>query len=223
MNHELINDDCMNVMARYPDKHFDLAIVDPPYGIGVNMNAGRRKNEIKKHIDKRWDNVTPNKSFFNELRRVSKNQIIWGANNFTLNINPSQGWIFWDKDISGDVEFSSGELAYTSFKRSLKKVKIRIQNNHVKEKRIHPTQKPVALYRWILDNYANQNDLILDTHAGSFSSAVACKEKGFSGVFVELDKDYFKEGKKRVDKTSRQYEIMETTKAVEQETIELFN
>ena len=215
MNHELINDDCMNVMARYPDKHFDLAIVDPPY---------RDENQPTKDMRDRGQMETiqgrPKKEYWHELFRVSKNQIVWGANNFQL--PQFKGFIVWDKVIPFKFTMSMAEIAAISegLGTISKICKLRVAGA---ENKIHPTQKPVALYRWILDRYAKPGDLILDTHAGSFSSAVACKEKGFSGVFVELDKDYFDDGKKRVDKTSRQYEIMETTKAVEQETIELFN
>ena len=210
----------MNVMARYPDKHFDLAIVDPPYGIKANQE--KPHNGWADWGIKEWDNYSPDEKYFGELFRVSKNQIIWGANHFISKIcYDSSCWVLWDK---GQREFSlaDGELAWTSFNKAMR-IFTFSRAKALQEGKIHPTQKPVALYRWLLDRYAKPGDLILDTHAGSFSSAVACKEKGFSGVFIELDKDYFKAGKSRVDKTSRQYEIMETTKAVEQETIELFN
>lgn len=192
----------MEYLKTVPDKAFDLAIVDPPYGINVNMNMGVRKNERRKHDSKKWDKNTPPKEYFTELFRVSKNQIIWGANNFELPI--SSGWIFWDKVITGDVEFSEGELAWTSFNKSLKKFSYPIQNNYIKEPRIHPTQKPVQLYSWQLCYYAKEGDKILDTHLGSGSIAIACHDYKFDLVGCELDKDYFEAAKKRFDNHCRQ-------------------
>ena len=222
----------MDIMKKYPDKHFDLAIVDPPYGIGWHkennsMSAGIKKDGTKrvqkswnKPIEKGyklkdWDNAIPNKLYFSELFRISKNQIIWGGNYFTDNLYPHGGWIIWDKGVPDGMSLSQCELAWNSCLNSTRIIKI-LWAGYKKsenENRIHPTQKPVALYRWLLDNYAKPNDLILDTHAGSFSSAVACKEKGFSGVFIELDPDYFRDGKKRVDKASRQYDLIKPDKS----------
>lgn len=203
----------MEYMKSCPDKKFDLAIVDPPYGINMDGGkiGGNNCGKAKCYIQKDWDKEPPSLEYFKELMRVSKNQIIWGANHFISRMPfDSSCWIIWDKDNSGN--FADCEIAWTSFNTAVRKYKFRwngmIQNDMKnKEIRIHPTQKPVALYRWILENYAKPGNLILDTHAGSFSSAVACKEKGFSGVFCELDKEYFDGGKKRVDKTREQLEL----------------
>lgn len=176
-------------MARYPDKHFDLAIVDPPYGIGASeMQMGLGKKKWKK--GKGWDNEVPNPEYFEELFRVSKNQIIWGANHFVLPI--SRGWIFWDKDVQPDLSFSSGELAWTSFDVVLKKANIDYSGFRGKDsEKIHPTQKPVSLYRWLLHNYAEKGQKILDTHLVSGSSRIAAYDYGFDFIGFELDKDYF--------------------------------
>ena len=168
----------MELMKRTPDKYFDLAIVDPPYGVGVNMNAGRKKGEKKRYKDKSWDNETPNQDYFSELFRVSKNQIIWGGNYFTDFLEAKMGWIVWDKNVPEGVSFSDFELAWTSFDVAAKKVRIDycgfIGLNG--QKRIHPTQKPVALYKWLLDKYPKEGDKILDTHLGSMSIAIACHD-----------------------------------------------
>ena len=205
---ELINADCMDIMKKYPDKHFDLAIVDPPYGLDSRLSTGSGKHKNSKfrlqYEKKDWDKI-PDENYFKELFRVSKNQIIWGSNYFIL--PPSRGVICWDKKQMMPT-FSRWELAWTSFDKPAKMIELLSTDIY----RIHPTQKPVALYRWILDNYTKPNDLILDTHAGSFSSAVACKKKGFSGVFIELDSDYFRDGKRRVDKTNRQYDLIKPDK-----------
>ena len=203
----LTNEDNMELMARYPDNYFELAIVDPPYGINVNMNMGVRKGEKRKHKSKGWDNEAPTKEYFKELKRVSKNQIIWGANNFIKNLNSSSGWIYWDKKISGEVEFSAGELAFTSFNKSLKSITIAIQQMYLKEVRIHPTQKPVKLYEWLLMNYAKKGDKILDTHLGSGSIALACHNLGFDLVGCELDTEYYDAACKRLKRHQAQLTI----------------
>ena len=200
----ITNEDNMALMARYPDNYFDLAIVDPPYGINVNMNMGVRKGEKRKHKSKKWDNESPNVEYFEQLFRVSKNQIIWGANNYSNLLNPSSEWIYWDKLITGKVDFSSGELAYTSFKGSLKCFKFAIQSNYLLEKRIHPTQKPVQLYKWVLKKYAQEGFKIIDTHLGSGSHAIAVEEMNrfekmnLTLTACEIDKDYFIETKQRI-------------------------
>ena len=204
---EITNEDNMELMARYPDKYFDLAIVDPPYGINVNMNMGVRKGEKKKHKNKNWDKTIPSENYFNELFRISKNQIIWGANNFTNLLKPSSEWIYWNKMITGNVQFSSGELAYTSFLGCLKSFNYAIQSNYINEKRIHPTQKPVALYKWLLDKYAKQGDKILDTHLGSGSIAIACHDLGFDLTACELDTDYFNAAMKRIAEHKKQIKL----------------
>ena len=187
---DLRNMDCMELMRQYPDKHFDLAIVDPPYGIGrdgskksTSSHGGRKAFDFKG-----WDAKTPDDLYFLELNRVSKNQIIWGANYFTQYLYPSMGWIFWDKGqrICG----SDGELAFSSFNRALRVVEYNRCELAI-EGTIHPTQKPAKLYRWLLSNYAKPGDLILDTHLGSGSIAIACHDLGFDLVASELDADYF--------------------------------
>jgi len=196
---EITNEDNMQLMARYPDKYFDLAIVDPPYGIEVNkMNLGDslRKKKSHKKDGKTWDNKTPPQDYFNELFRVSKNQIIWGANYMIDKIKkPSMGWFYWDKQ-NGDSDFSDGELAYTSFDRALRSYKYHLSKD--KDPRFHPTQKPSHLYKKLLDLYAKQGDKILDTHLGSGSIAIACHDYGFDLTACELDKDYFDAAMKRL-------------------------
>jgi site-specific DNA-methyltransferase (adenine-specific) len=213
----------MDIMKDYPDKYFDLAIVDPPYGIGHSQKAGKQAGERygkaaapKKHYDKKdWDKSIPNKKYYNELFRVSKNQIIWGANYMVDYIPPSMGWIFWDKD-NGSNGYSDGELAFSSFKKGLRKFSFTwngmIQGSMKnKEDRIHPTQKPKALYRWLLENYAKPDFKILDTHLGSGSHAIAWHyfQKGGEFVGIELDKDYFEAAKKRIENETRQLSLFQ--------------
>jgi site-specific DNA-methyltransferase (adenine-specific) len=196
------NEDNMQMMARYPDGFFDLAIVDPPYGISVNMNAGRKKDtKSKKRTIKKWDNETPSKEYFNELFRVSKNQIICGANYMTENLPISMGWIFWDKCVAEGCSFSDGELIWTSYNQSLKKCVIPYSGFIGMEgEKFHPTTKPSKLYKWILDKFAKEGDKILDTHLGSQSSRIAAYKKGFDFYGCELDPDYFKDGCQRFEK-----------------------
>jgi site-specific DNA-methyltransferase (adenine-specific) len=193
------NADCMDIMKGYPDKYFDLAVVDPPYGININMNAGRKKDtRSKKRIVKKWDNETPDNNYFIELFRVSKNQIVWGANYMTKYLPIKSGWIFWDKCVAISCSFSDGELAWTSFDKSLKKAKIPYSGFIGMEgEKFHPTTKPVKLYDWIFKNYAKPTDKILDTHLGSGSSRIAAYKSGLSFVGIELDKDYFDAQEKR--------------------------
>jgi len=191
------NCDCMEGMKEWPDNHFDLAIVDPPYGIGEDgaKNHSRRKLALPTmYIPKKWDRKPPDKKYFKELFRVSKHQIIWGGNFFNTNLFNTSCYVVWDKDNSGD--FADCELAWTNFKTSVRKFKycwngMLQENMKHKEHRIHPTQKPVALYKWLLKNYAKPGDLILDTHVGSASSLIACIDMGFDYVGYELDKDYY--------------------------------
>ncbi len=187
---QAFNIDCMDLMRDKPDNYYDLAIVDPPYGIGDKFKSGiNSKMNFKEIPQKGWD-VVPNDDFFNELIRVSKNQIIWGGNYFAL--PPTRCFIVWDKIISDDFSLAMGEYAWTSFDKIAKIYK---RSNH--GERIHPTQKPVALYRWLLKNYAKEGDKILDTHGGSFSSAIACHMEGFDLDICELDEDYFNDAVKR--------------------------
>ena len=207
----ITNEDNMELMARYPDKYFDLAIVDPPYGIGEDgqKNHSRGKaTKATKYTPKNWDSNAPTKEYFAELKRVSKNQIIWGANHFISRIPfDSSCWIVWDKDNTGD--FADCELAYTSFKTAVRKLKLRwngmLQHDMKnKETRIHPTQKPVKLYEWLLDNYAKEGDKILDTHLGSGSIAIACHNRKFDLTACELDKEYYDAAMKRIEAHKRQ-------------------
>lgn len=195
MKSEVFNMDCIEGMKQYPDKYFELAIVDPPYGIEVNISMGRRKGDKKSDYHKFAGNdlSIPNKDYFDELFRVSKNQIVWGGNYMTKFLNPSPCWLLWDKGFSEDVTFAQFELAWTSFNSSAKKYdKTPNQLN-----RIHPTQKPISLYKWILNKYAKEGDKILDTHLGSGSSRIAANDMGFDFTGFELDKDYFEASEKR--------------------------
>lgn len=202
---EVHNIDCMEYMRTIPDKFFELAIVDPPYGIGVNHNMGRRKGDKPSdYKPAEWDNDAPPVEYFFELIRVSNNQIIWGANHFISRMPyNSSCWIMWDKMFSSDVSFSQFELAYTSFKTTCKKY----TQSSADKSRIHPTQKPVALYKWLLQNYAKQGDKILDTHMGSQSSRIAAYDMGFDYYGCELDKDYFEAGNKRFEQFKQQCKL----------------
>ena len=194
---KITNEDNMELMARYPDNYFELAIVDPPYGININVSMGRRKGDKKSDYHKFAgnDSSIPNKEYFDELKRVSKNQIIWGGNYMTEHLNPSSCWLLWDKGFSEDVTFAQFEMAWTSFNSSAKKY-----DKHPNQlNRLHPTQKPAALYKWILDKYAKQGDKILDTHLGSGSIAIACHDYGFDLTACELDKEYFDKAMQRIN------------------------
>lgn len=196
---KLYNCDNMELMAQTPDNYYDLAIVDPPYGINASemtMGTGKNKRYSK---GKKWDSETPLLEYFIELFRVSENQIIWGGNYFTDKLPISRGWIFWDKQLNKDVSFADGELAWTSFDKVLKIAKVQYSGFLGADKeRLHPTQKPIALYKWLLSKYAKQNDKILDTHLGSMSIAISCHDYGFELTGCELDKYYFRDGVKRV-------------------------
>jgi len=183
-------EDCMIGMARYPDKHFDLAIVDPPYGIGISSNPVRQA-----HAKKKWDKNIPPNEYFEELFRVSKDQIIWGGNYFDL--PPTQNYIVWDKVQPHEFSLAMCELAWCSIQKPIKMFTYSVLREQHK---IHPTQKPVALYKWLLKNYAKPGDKILDTHVGSASSLIACYDMGFEAVGFELDEDYYRESKQRLER-----------------------
>ena len=188
--------DCMDFMRNIPDNYYELAIVDPPYGIGMDGgNVGYKgSNNFKK---KSWDNEIPNKEYFNELFRVSKNQIIWGGNYFGL--HATRCFLVWDKGEGFyNRTYAECELAWTSFDSNTCKIKHDPLAKGDYKGKIHPTQKPVALYKWILDKYAKPNDKILDTHGGSMSIAIACHDYGFDLDLCELDKEYFDKGVQRV-------------------------
>jgi site-specific DNA-methyltransferase (adenine-specific) len=197
-------------MADKPDKYYDLAIVDPPYGIGVNkMTLGNGKNKIYRGINN-WDETIPCKKYWDELFRVSKNQIIWGGNYFTEYLKPMSSWLFWDKGTGGN-DFADGELAWSSFGGALRKIsKSWVGANAKNEsKRIHPTEKPVLIYEYCLMNYAKPGDKILDTHGGSGSICIACHNLGFDLDWCELDAEYFEEAKKRFDIHKAQLRIFQ--------------
>ena len=204
----ITNEDNMELMARYPDNYFDLAIVDPPYGIGydgANKTSGSHGGR-KAHVFKGWDKYTPQKEYFNELFRVSKNQIIWGANYMTEYLPPSMGWIVWRKD-RGNFSSSDAELAFSSFNRALREY---TKNPLVLSREggtIHPTQKPICLYKWLLDKYANPGDKILDTHLGSGSIAIACHDYGFDLTACELDEEYFNKAMERIKNHTNQTKL----------------
>ena len=229
------NEDNIIMMQRYSDNYFDLSIVDPPYGIGEDGGKSkgrttRKDGSIRNGVDQRngsiiyrktagyakktWDKDPPNKDYFKELQRVSKNQIIFGANHFIENIPQanSSGWVVWNK-VNGNSDFSDCELAWTSFNKGVRKFDfmwngmlqgsasngmISEGNKSKCDKRIHPTQKPVKLYEWLLMNYAKEGDKILDTHRGSASLDIACHNLNFDLVTCELDTDYFNDGNKRL-------------------------
>jgi site-specific DNA-methyltransferase (adenine-specific) len=198
---ELHNSDCMELMEQYPDGYFELAIVDPPYGIGISNNPVRQQHEKKQ-----WDNAIPKKDYFNELMRVSKNQIIWGGNYFFDYLGNTQGFLIWDKVQPHDFSLAMCEFAWSSIQYP---AKIFRQSVLLEKNKIHPTQKPIKLYEWLLTNYAKQGDKILDTHLGSMSSVIACHNLGFEIVGSELDADYFEAGVERVKKAMSQQRLFE--------------
>jgi site-specific DNA-methyltransferase (adenine-specific) len=185
---EITNEDNMELMARYPDNYFDLAIVDPPYGIDIT-NSGWAKSNKKIKTSVCWDNEIPKEVYFKELFRVSKEQIIWGGNYFLDYLTKTRCFLIWDKQIGECTSFASSELAWTSFDKSTKTYYDH-PAKYGKEK-FHPTQKPVKLYEWLLMNYAKEGDKILDTHLGSGSIAIACHNLGFELTACELDEEYF--------------------------------
>ena len=216
---KITNEDNMQLMARYEDKHFDLAIVDPPYGIGasadsrvggsytVNMGGVKRKVAAKTYTPKDWDFKKPTIEYWQELKRVSKNQIVWGGNYFVENLTDSSCWVVWNKR-NGENNNADCELAWTSFKTAVRVFDWKWngmlqQNMKDKEERIHPTQKPKALYEWLLMNYAESGNKILDTHLGSGSIALACHNRGFDLVACELDTEYYNRALERL-KTHQQ-------------------
>jgi len=204
----ITNEDNMELMKRYPDNYFDLAIVDPPYGINADVKNSTDKKQSKKSAsnskkygEQKWDADVPTKEYFIELFRVSKEQIIWGVNYYPFDFLAG-GRIYWDKCVTMPT-YSDGELAYCSLLNSIKSVKIAwhgmIQHDMKnKETRIHPTQKPVQLYKWLLDKYAKQGDKILDTHLGSGSIAIASHDYGFELTCCELDKEYYDKAVERI-------------------------
>ena len=210
----IYNCDCMELLKQTPDNYYSLCIVDPPYGIGAdkaqnNAALSRIKAEGKSkagrgwklYHETDWDNETPTAEYWAELFRVSKNQIVWGGNYFTEYLPPKMGWILWDKG-QRDFSLADGELAWTSFDKALRIFEMSrgktLAKNNETGGRFHPTQKPVALYKWLLDKYAKQGDKILDTHLGSGSIAIACHDYGFELTACELDKEYYDKAIQRI-------------------------
>ena len=196
--------DCVEAMAKMPDNAYDLAIVDPPYGIDwmsqvQNPNTGKN---WKIYENKKWDKSIPSFDYFTELFRVSKNQIVWGGNYMTCFLPPSPCWVIWDKmqEFSGAVF----EMAWTSFVSPAKAFRLSRVQAYTNQDKIHPTQKPVALYKWLLHNYAKEGDKILDTHGGSMSIAIACHDMGFDLDLWELDPEYYEKGVERFNRHKAQ-------------------
>ena len=222
-NIKLYNADCMEVMKTFKDKQFSLAIIDPPYGIGADeaqnkaaeqriksngkSKAGRGYKLYKKSD---WDSSIPSKEYFKELFRVSKNQIIWGGNYMTEFLKPSMGWVIWDKGQRG-FSLADGEMAWTSFNKAMRIFEFSrascIKSNNTGLDKFHPTAKPIELYKWLLDKYAQQGDKILDTHFGSLSIGIACHDMKFDLTAIELDKDYYEQAKKRLINHQKQLTI----------------
>lgn len=205
MINEAYNRDCLEAMREMDDNAFELAIVDPPYGIGISSNPVRQM-----HDKKVWDSAIPDVEYFTELRRVSKNQIIWGGNYFPL--PPTQNLIVWDKKQPFDFSLAMCEFAWCSIQRPAKMFSM----SPIFAGKIHPTQKPVALYKWLLTNYAKPGDKILDTHLGSGSSRIACYDLGFDFVGYELDKDYFDAQEERFARHTAQEGLFVPETKVEQ-------
>lgn len=204
---ELHNRDCMEAMKEMPDKAFDLAIVDPPYGINVAATSeiGYKGNNV--FTPKAWDKQTPGQEYFTELMRVSKNQIIWGGNYFVL--PPSRCFIIWDKGegFYGRT-YAECEQAWASFDKNARIFKRDPLCNGDYKGKIHPTQKPVKLYEWLLNNYASPGQRILDTHGGSFSLAIACDTMGYDFTGYEIDAEYYEKAKQRLEEHKRQWKMV---------------
>ena len=219
----ITNEDNMLLMARYPDNYFDLAIVDPPYGIGADEaqnNAAEQRIKAngkskagkgyKLYKKSEWDNDIPNAEYFKELQRVSKNQIVWGGNYMTEYLPPSMGWIIWDKGQRG-FSLADGEMAWTSFNKAMRIFEFSragcIKSNNTMTEKFHPTAKPFELYKYCLEKYAKQGDKILDTHLGSGSIAIACHDYGFELTACELDKEYFDKAMQRITNHTNQTKL----------------
>ena len=206
---QITNEDNMLLMARYPDNYFDLAIVDPPYGLGMatvsnpsSKNGNSQQKFFKDLKNKQWDNSTPSKEYFIELKRVSKNQIIWGGNYMAEHIGNTKCILIWDK-MTYIPTMSQFEFAFCSMNKHPQLIKI----NSNDPNRQHPTQKPIALYKWLLDKYAKQGDKILDTHLGSGSIAIACHDYGFDLTACELDKEYYDKAMERLNNHMAQQKL----------------
>lgn len=205
---ELINGDCMEGMAAMKNKQFDLAIVDPPYGLDVgNMTMGKgSRNDTGKNQRKNWDKKIPKGKYFSLIKTCSINQIIWGGNYFGNHLGKCKGPIIWDKK-DFNSNFADGEMAWSSINKVLKIYQRSRSSNGDSKNKIHPTQKPVALYKWILKNYAKGGNSILDTHGGSMSLAIACWDLGFDLTCFEIDKDYYTAAVKRFENHIKQKQL----------------
>lgn len=213
---ELLNCDCMEYMAGVPDKYFDLAIVDPPYGLGfgefnrTNKDSQGNRFKADKYKNSNWDDATPDSKYFFELERISKNRIVWGGNYYFDLLGNSKGLICWYKHQPVN-NFADCEYAWTNIDKPAKVFDFKyygnLEGNTTASEKIHPTQKPVKLYRWLLKNYAKEGDKILDTHGGSMSSAIACHQMGFDLTLCELDKDYYEAGVKRFREQTMQQSL----------------
>lgn len=218
MTVELLNMDCMEYLRECEDNAFDLAIVDPPYGIGcaktINIpNSKRGFSGERIHAEKKWDDDIPPVEYFNDLRRVARSSIIWGGNYFTEHLPPQKGWIFWDKKETKEQgsNFSDGEMAWTDTGKVTRLFQhgwIGLDYCNQPEKKIHPTQKPVKLYNWLLTNYAKPGQRILDTHLGSGSSAIAAHYFGVDFVGIEIDEDYYKAACERFKRETAQLDLL---------------
>lgn len=197
----IYNMDCMELLRQTPDKYYDLCVVDPPYGIGISSNPVRQQ-----HDKKQWDNAIPKADYFSQLMRVSKNQIIWGGNYFLDYLGASQGFVIWDKVQPQDFSLAMCEFAWSSIQSPAKMWKRSVL---AERNKIHPTQKPVDLYEWLLTNYAKSGQTILDTHLGSGSSAIAANNLGFELVGCELDADYFASACQRIENAQRQVSLFD--------------
>ena len=225
---DVANMDCMEYMKQFPDKFFDLAVVDPPYGIGEDGAKNHSRGKLAKaqqYTPKNWDKSAPDISYFTELQRVSKNQIIWGANHFISRIPyDSSCWIVWDK-VNGKNDFADCELAWTSFHKAVRKFVFQwagmLQGNMKdKEVRIHPTQKPRALYAWIFENFSRGGQKILDTHLGSGSSRIAAYHAGLDFWGCELDKEYFDKANERFEKECHGVEVIGDSRIIQNSLFE---
>ena len=207
-NITLYNMDCMELLKNTEDNYYDVAIVDPPYGIGANKE--KEHNGWKSYGVKSWDNEIPKKEYFTELQRVSKNQIVWGGNYMTNFLKPKMCWLVWDKG-QRDFSLADGELAWTSFDKAMRIFSMSrgaaLSDANKNGGKIHATQKPVKLYEWLLQNYAKEGDKILDTHLGSGSIAIACNRLKYELTATELDTDYFKASVKRYKEQTAQIQL----------------
>ena len=206
---QITNEDNMQLMARYPDNYFDLAIVDPPYGIGASMGVGLHSRRKFQKAGKQWDSQTPTAEYWQELMRVSKNQIVCGANYFMEHLYSNKSFVCWIKN-NPAPNFAEAEYLWTSFDINGKVYDSKKQIQHQimwEGGSMHPTQKPVALYKWLLDKYAKEGDKILDTHLGSGSIAIACHDYKFNLTACELDKEYFDKAMQRINNHMAQQKL----------------